>query len=64
MGGGKLCRLHDSLIHIEHRGCFYGAFFHADLFTASGLRIVLPFRGGVGIRHSFFTSAQAYAQLT
>ena len=64
MGGGKFCRLHDSLIHIEHGGCFYGAFFHADLFTASGLRIIVPFRGGIGVRHSFFTSAQAYAQLT
>jgi len=33
--------------------CFYGALFHADLFTAAGLRIVVPFRGGVGIRHGF-----------
>ena len=39
---------HDSLIHIEHGCCFYGALFHADLFTAAGLRIVVPFRGGVG----------------
>ena len=64
MGNCKFCRLHDSLIHIEHRGCFYGALFHADLFTAEDLRIVLPFRGGIGVRHGFFTSAQAYAQLT
>ena len=64
MGNCKFCRLHDSLIHIEHRGCFYGAFFLADLFTVAGLRIVVPFRSGVGIRHGFFTSAQAYAQLT
>ena len=39
-------------IHAD-RGCFYGALFHADLFTAAGLRIVVPFRGGVGIRHGF-----------
>ena len=44
---------HNSFIHIEHRGCSYGALFHADLFTAAGLRIVVPFRSSVGIRHSF-----------
>ena len=44
--------------------CFYGALFHADLFTAAGLRIVVPFRGGIGVRHSFhgFVCAIQYRQ--
>ena len=49
---------------VENGCCFYSALFHADLFTAAGLRIVVPFRGGIGVRHSFhgFVCAIQYRQ--
>ena len=44
---------HDGLVYIKHGSGFYGAFFHADFLTAARLLVIFPFRGGVGVRHSF-----------
>ena len=44
---------HDGLVYIKHGSGFYSAFFHADFLTAARLLVIFPFRGGVGVRHSF-----------